>query len=120
MVKKHFLSLLCGMLLLGGVGFVNAGPVDLHWGLIDPIPGTPGMQKTPVLVPSVSLDDNVITFLSSHGDLMLRLLDANNNEVYSTFVYPDTSMVELPTTLSGSYVLRLETDSYYYIGYINL
>ena len=41
-------------------------------------------------------------------------------EVNSTIVPEGTTLVVLPSTLSGDFELRLAADTYYYIGYILL
>lgn len=119
-MRKKLLSFFVVSLLFGGILNVVAEPVDLIPGLIDPTPGMPGHPKLPPRVPSLWQDDHVLTFQSAHADLTLRLLDAGGNEVYSTPVSASTNLVVLPATLTGSFVLRLETDTYYYLGYIVL
>ena len=118
-LRKKCMYLLAGMLLLGNLEIL-ASPILLIPGNDDVVPGTPGHGKLPARVPELWQDDHVLTFQSAHADLTLRLLDAGGNEVYSTPVSASTNMVVLPATLTGSYVLRLETDTYYYIGYIFL
>ena len=53
-------------------------------------------------------------------DYTLNLYDENEDLVYSVFVPAGTTQVVLPTTLSGSFELRFETDTYYYYGFIYL
>lgn len=124
-MKKHFfkskrLALLSVLLGLGGVIFGINMPVDLQVGYLDPVPPTNGHGKAPIRIPSLWQDDNMLTFESSHADFTLTLIDEDGFTVYTTQVPADVDVVVLPSTLYGSYELRLETDTYYYIGYINL
>ncbi len=97
-----------------------ATPVDLGVGYDDPVGTMPDWGKGPVTIPSVDLDGYELTFLSSHDDYTLELLQ-DGVVVYSTFVSSSTSTVVLPTTLQGQYEIRLYGDeSYYLIGYIAL
>ena len=97
-----------------------ATPIDLGVGYDDPVGTMPDWGKGPVTVPSVDLDGYELTFLSSHDDYTLELLQ-NGVVVYSTFVSSSTNTVILPTTLQGEYEIRLYGDeSYYLTGYIVL
>jgi hypothetical protein len=53
-------------------------------------------------------------------DYTLNLYDEDEDVVYSVFVPAGTTQVILPTTLSGNFELRFETDTYYYYGFIYL
>ena len=63
------------------------------------------------------------TIGSTHSggcDYTLSLYDEDGEVAYSVFVPAGTTQIVLPSTLSGSFELRFETDSYYYYGYIEL
>ena len=79
-----------------------------------------GGAKSPVLPWYVDVTDNVITMSATPCDYTLNLYDMDSEVVYSVFVPAGTTQVVLPTTLSGSFELRFETDTYYYQGYIEL
>ena len=111
--------LVVGLLMLVGKSYASE-QIPLSPGIFKPLPSIPPIGKAPIQVPELWQDDHVLTFQSAHADLTLRLLDAGGNEVYSAPVSASTNMVVLPATLTGSYELRLETDTYYYIGYIVL
>ena len=116
--KKRFLSL-PAMLLLGGM-FAFSEPIDFGIGNDEPEPTVPSHGKGPVTIPSVDLEGNELTFLSSHDDYTLELLQGGV-VVYSTFVSSSTNTVILPSTLLGEYEIRLYGDeSYYLTGYIVL
>lgn len=67
-------------------------------------------------------DDYVLTLPAFEDDFTLELRDANDTVVYTTCLYAGTTTVVLPSTLSGSFELRLVPlfATYYYRGYIDL
>ena len=79
-----------------------------------------GSTKSPTLPWCIDLDDNVITMDATPCNYTLNLYDEDGDVVYSVFVPAGTTMIVLPSTLSGSFELRFETDTYYYYGYIDL
>lgn len=80
--------------------------------------GSTGVLKSPPMVPSVSYEGSALHIEGTHDDYTLSLTDSNGVTVFETFVPSSTSVVYLPTTLSGTYELRLSTSSYYLLGYI--
>ena len=80
----------------------------------------PGGNKGPVLPWIIDLTNNVITMEATPCDYTLSLYDEDEAVVYSVFVPAGTTQLVLPTTLSGSFELRFETDTYYYYGFIYL
>lgn len=77
-----------------------------------------GNTKNAPLV--VTQNYNVLTLSSTQEDYMLQLRDANGAVVYNCYIPAGITQIILPTSLSGSFEIRLITDSYYYIGYIVL
>lgn len=114
--------LLCSM-SLGGVNVsanVQSTPVCLTYGKINNSTGHVGGSKSPESPMFIDLDDNVISMEATPCDYTLNLYDEDEAVVYSVFVPAGTTQVILPTTLSGSFELRFETDTYYYYGFIYL
>ena len=118
-MKKIFLVFLCAFMV--GSMSLFAGE-DVNMGVRgDETPTYPGGPKTPVLVPTVSIDGYTLYIDDSHADYTLELIDENDTVVYSTFVPSTVSVVVLPSALSGNYELRLYPGgSYYFYGYISL
>lgn len=86
-----------------------------------PMGGThAGSTKNPVLPWIIDLTNNIISMEATPCDYTLNLYDEDEAVVYSVFVPAGTTQVVLPTTLSGSFELRFETDTYYYYGFIYL
>ena len=65
-------------------------------------------------------DDYTLTLPAFEDDYIFELLDEDGDVVYSTFLPSGTTQVILPSTLSGSFEIRLVGDTYYYRGYILL
>ena len=65
-------------------------------------------------------DDYVLTLPALADDYTFELLDQDDEVVYTTFLPSGTTQIILPSTLSGSYEIRLVGDTYYYRGYVKL
>ena len=68
----------------------------------------------------ITQDDYTLTMPAFEDDFTLELRDEFGVVVYSTFVPAGTTLIVLPSTLSGDFELRLVGDTYYYRGYISL
>jgi len=110
--------LFCVLMVLGLATSLQADPVALSYE--NNTSTTPGGNKTPVRPWCVDLTDNIITMAATPCDYTLNLYDEDEDVVYSVFVPAGTTQVILPTTLSGDFELRFETDTYYYYGFIYL
>lgn len=121
MKKKRFLivSCLAAMLSFTSVN-VYADPEDivLHAGYEDPNYGDDGLQRSPILVPEVSLDGYIIFFNTPCDGCTLRLVDANNNVVYSTVIPTGSTCLVLPSSLSGEYEIQIIQGNLCFWGYI--
>lgn len=121
MTQKRFILVSLMMVLLPFIGVhvdVTAGIVPLQVGIVDPTNGQPNPHKSPVLVPEVSIDDYTLTFDDSCLDCELRLVDENDNVVYTTVITSNTLV--LPAYLSGEYELQIISGIYCFYGYIEL
>ena len=97
---------------------VNAAPVTLQIGAVDPTTNQGEPSRGPVLVPEVGIEDYTLTFSTPCYVWTLELLDENDDVVYTTIITSTT--VNLPATLSGTYQLRLIPDggSIYFYGFV--
>lgn len=117
MFKKLFLvfALLSGW----GVNSICAGEqIPMH--IINPTGPGGGNTLAPARPWYITQDDYVLTLPTFEDDFTLELRDENEVVVYTTYVPAGTTMVVLPSTLSGDFELRLVADTYYYRGYITL
>ena len=85
----------------------------------DPLPLGPGpgddngggslnpRPKTPILIPEVYLNGNVLTFDETLEGTTVQLLDEDDNVVFSDFIEENQTSIVFPTTLFGSYKLLI-------------
>ena len=99
---------------------VSATPVQVHFEMciVDPEMDQDEPNRSPVEIPSVSIEDYTLTLDDSCLGCTLRLVDENDNVVYTTIINGDTLV--LPSTLSGEYELQILFDDCYFYGYIEL
>ena len=83
-------------------------------------PGTNGQPKTPMLAPTVYIDDYTLLFEVDHPEYVLYIKDEDGNVVYSTVVYSTQTQVVLPSTLSGDYQIELVMGYWLFKGLITL
>ena len=119
-MKKLFIFLTMAALLPFSSVCVNASPisVQLQVRYDDPNDDQDPDPKTPVLVPEVNIDDYTLTFDDSCLGCELRLVDENDNVVYTTVITSNTLV--LPSYLSGEYELQIFSGIYCFYGYIEL
>ena len=117
MVSKFIKFLFC-VILLGGIINANASVVVVNTTIFDDTPVSPGHPKTPVQPPYVWQDDYTLTFDDSCLGCDLRLVDENDNVVYTTVITSNTLV--LPSYLSGEYELQIFSGIYCFYGYIEL
>ncbi len=115
-MRKIFLVII---LLLGGVNYLWAGePIPMQ------IIKEGGVENGNTLAPPrpwyITQDDYVLTMPAFEDDFTLELRDENDVVVYTAYVPAGTTMIVLPSMLSGDFELRLVGDTYYYRGYISL
>ena len=116
---KRFFILLFSFVLSTGCMF--AFPVNFIVGFDNHSGVGPGHNKTPILIPEATLEGNQLEFQGCHSDYTLTLLDEDGEIVYQVFVPSTTTIVYLPTSLTGDFELRLDFGgSYYFYSYINL
>lgn len=118
-MKKRFLTILF-VLSVASVLSVNADPIILTGGRVTPYTTGPGHGKAPMRPWIIDVSNNIISMEATPCDYTLNLYDEDEDVVYSVFVPAGTTQVVLPTTLSGSFELRFETETYYYYGFIYL
>lgn len=83
----------------------------------DPLPLGPGddngggslnpRPKTPILIPEVYLNGNILTFDEALEGTTVQLLDEDDNVVFSDFIEENQTSIVFPATLFGSYKLLI-------------
>ena len=79
-----------------------------------------GFGKSPMLAPTVYIDDYTLLFEVDHPEYVLYIKDEEDNVVYSTVVSSTQTQVVLPSTLSGDYQIELVMSYWLFTGWINL
>ncbi|MBQ5981841.1 MAG: DUF3244 domain-containing protein [Prevotella sp.] len=80
----------------------------------------PSYPKSPIMPPSVSLDDHTLYFDTPCDGCTLNIVDENDVVVYTLFIPTGTTSLVLPSTLSGEYVLQIIRSNYLFWGYVTL
>lgn len=121
MAKKYFILLLAAMALLPSFSVqVQADPVDLNLGYVDPEIGKSGQQRSPIAIPEVDIDDYTLSFITPCDGCTLQLVDEDGFIVYTTVIPNGTTNLVLPSYLSGDYEIQIVRGNFYFYGYINL
>lgn len=115
-MKKLILFVL---LLMGGGNFAfsqNQIPMQI----IDEGAASAGPTYAPPRPWYITQDGYELTLPALADDYTLVLLDEDGDVAYTTFLIAGTTVVVLPSTLSGDFELRLVSYTYYYRGYLSL
>jgi len=86
---------------------------------IEPSLGNGEPKRSPILVPVLYIDGYTLTAGDNTLGSTIRLLDANDNVVFSTYVSIEGD-IELPETLSGNYTIEVVFDNVTFVGEIEL
>ena len=120
-MKRIICSLfaLCSMFMEGSSMFAQTGVY------LTPIKNEPlgnGAPRSPIRVPSASIDDHTFYINESHPDYVLQLVDPEDeqNVVYEVLMPTGTNSVVLPSSLVGEYVIQLIWGNWRFWGYIEL
>ena len=76
--------------------------------------------KSPVLMPTIVQDGYTLYIISGCSGATLILRDEYETEVYSTPITDETDEITLPSTLSGTYEIRIIRGSITFGGEIEL
>lgn len=119
-MKKLVFCILLAIAMGNKPTVCQADPIEVEVGLqiADPN-GTYPFPRGPVLLPTVYIDGNTLSFEDLFGWHVLQIIQ-DDTVVYSTLVPAGVSSVILPSNLSGDCEFRLVADTYYYYGYISL
>jgi len=124
MAKKRLLlfALMMALLPLSSMPLCaeNPGDIDLEAGYVDPDQNHDDENRAPVLIPHVGIDGYSLLFYTPCDGSTLRLLDENDNVVYSTVIPDGTSTLVLPSDLSGNYRIEIIRGAFCFWGYVEL
>ena len=113
--------LFAALLMIGGGNFAF-GAQEIPMQIINKGGAAGGNTLAPARPWYIIQDGYELTLPAFEDDYTLELRDATDTVVYSSYVATGTTQVVLPSTLSGSFELRLVPffATYYYRGYITL
>ena len=76
--------------------------------------------RSPVLMPEFYLDGYTLTAGSYTVGSTVELLDADGVVVFTSYVYIERDTIVIPSTLSGTYTIRVTRDDTTFVGEIEL
>ena len=85
---------------------------------VDPTISNPPLPRNPIQIPEIDLDDYTLTFYTSCLGSTLRLVNAEDEVVYTTVITSDTLV--LPSSLEGEYELQIVQGEWCFYGWIEL
>jgi len=94
-------------------------PILVSPKIVNPSDGNGNHPRSPILVPVLYIDGYTLTAGDNTLGSTIRLLDANDNVVFSTYVSIEGD-IELPETLSGTYTIEVVFDNVTFVGEIEL
>ena len=94
--------------------------INLNVGYVDPQDTMDDGKRTLTLVPEVDLENHTLTFYTPCDGYVLRLVNENDNVVYSTVIPTGATSLVLPSNLSGEYEIQIVQGNTYFYGYIDL
>ena len=94
--------------------------IPLAVGIIESMPIGHGHGKSPMRPPVVYIEDHTLSFVVDHPDYELTIKDEDGEVVYSTIVTSAETLVTLPSSLVGDYVIELTMGNWLFVGWINL
>ncbi len=78
-----------------------------------------GMPHAPIKLPSVYIDEHILSVIGTHPDYLVRIVD-NNDVLYETQMPSTVNNIILPSALSGDYQIQLIWDNWMFYGWITL
>lgn len=121
MKKKLLVFMMLTMLPLSTVR-VNAmfGDLYLQVRYEDPDDEKDNKNRTPVLIPEVSIDEYTLYFYTPCVGCILRVVNEMGIAEYTTVIPVGAEELVLPSYLSGDYELQIIRDNWCFYGDITL
>lgn len=107
------------LLALFAVTTIQADPVRIPLTPIKTTPDNGDHPRSPQLVPVLYLDGYTLTASDNTLGSTIQLLDEDDNVVFSTYVYVEGD-IALPTTLSGTFTIKVIRGDETFVGEIEL
>ncbi len=121
-MKKQFCLILLALTI--GLNYAKAdgegSNVPLECKPIKTSDELPPLPKSPIQIPVVYLDGNVLTFDAALEGCTVQLLDEEETVVSSDFIEENQTSLVLPSTLSGTYELQIICGDVIFYAFIVL
>lgn len=101
-------------------GEYNGDEIILHTSIIDLTKDNGPIRRSPIHVPSISIDDHTLFFNSSCDGCTLRLYNEEGDLVVNLIIPDNSSTISLPSFLTGEYEIQIIRGNYCFYGYIKL
>jgi hypothetical protein len=98
----------------------SAFEIELQVGYFDPNEDKPEDPRSPILIPQIEIENNVLYFNTPIDGDTLQLLDDNGVVVYTTVIPNGSTNLVLPSYLSGEYEIQIIQGNLCFYGYIIL
>ena len=120
--KRLFLLTLVMALLPLTSEFVSAFPigVQLQVRIDDPEDNQENKNRTPVLIPDVSIEGYTLCFDTPCDGCTLRVVNEDGDVEYTIVIADGTDELELPSYLEGEYELQIVRGNFCFYGIIEL
>lgn len=119
-MKKRLLLLLLMMALMPLSHYVMAQTINFKVGYVDPQNPFEEDHRSPVLIPEVEIEGYTLFFTTPCDGCVLRLLDENDDVVYSSVIPSGSTSLVLPSYLSGEYEIQIIQGNLCFWGYLSL
>ena len=116
-----FLLVICSM-FAGSMTVSAQDEIELTASRIKKEEIGPDYPRSPIQVPSASIDDHTFYINESHPDYVLQVVDPDDEEnvIYEVLMPAGVNSVVLPSSLVGDYVIQLLWGDWRFWGYIEL
>lgn len=94
--------------------------LSLEVRLIDPSIPVKNIKRSPVRIPSLSIQDHTLYFATSCDGCVLQLVNEDGDVEYAVEIPENTSTISLPFYLSGEYELQIIRGNYCFFGFVEL
>lgn len=121
-MKKTVLILVLMLLTLCSQARVQSvcGQLYLQVRFEDPTVQHEPIKKSPVIIPSLYLDGQVLQLITPCDGCTLRLLNRDGSVEYAIIIPTDTTSITFPAYLLGEYEIQIIRGNYCFWGYVNL
>ena len=96
-------------------------PLEFTVNLVDPtMPDDGTTPRCPIAMPSVNIEGRALYFTAFHPKYHFMLLDECGEVVYEAILLEDTSLIELPFYISGTFKVILQQEQKMFTSMIKI